>query len=55
MTAMLIEPARPIPIVAEPDVLVVGGGPAGVAAAWGAAQAGASVMVDFRTFQPQLI
>ena len=29
MTAMLIEPGRPIPIVAEPDVLVVGGGPAG--------------------------
>jgi|GEM_PF-5048033 len=29
MTAMLIEPAQPIPIIAEPDVLVVGGGPAG--------------------------
>lgn len=39
------EPARDIPIIAEPDVLVAGGGAAGIAAACAAARAGASVML----------
>ena len=37
----IMEPARKIPILAETDVLVVGGGPAGVAAAVAAARGGA--------------
>ena len=41
----ILEPAREIPIIAEPDVLVVGGGPAGVAAAVSAGRAGASVVL----------
>lgn len=39
--ATVHEPAREIPVVAEVDVLVVGGGPAGVCAAVSAARAGA--------------
>lgn len=39
------EPARDVPVVAEPDVLVVGGGPAGIAAACAAARAGADTML----------
>jgi len=39
------EPARRVPILADVDVLVVGGGPAGVAAAVGAARAGASTFL----------
>ncbi|MEH3108140.1 MAG: FAD-dependent oxidoreductase [Sphingomonas fennica] len=39
------EPGRDIPVYHECDVLVVGGGPAGTAAAWGAAQAGAEVVL----------
>ena len=39
------EPARQIPVMAETDVLVVGGGPAGLAAALGAARAGAQTML----------
>ncbi|MCK3682881.1 FAD-dependent oxidoreductase [Maribellus sp. YY47] len=39
--ASITEPARQIPILAETDVLVVGGGPAGVAAAIAASRAGA--------------
>jgi hypothetical protein len=39
------EPARDIPVIADVDVLVVGGGPAGVGAAVGAAQTGASVFL----------
>jgi hypothetical protein len=39
------EPARQVPIFAEVDVLVVGGGPSGVAAAVGAARAGARTML----------
>lgn len=35
------EPARELPVLADVDVLVVGGGPAGVCAAVGAARAGA--------------
>jgi ribulose 1,5-bisphosphate synthetase/thiazole synthase len=41
----ITEPAREIPIVAQADVVVVGGGPAGVAAAIGAARAGASTIL----------
>ena len=39
------EPAREIPIAAETDVLVVGGGPAGFSAAVNAARQGARVML----------
>lgn len=39
------EKAREIDIIDEVDVLVVGGGPAGIGAAVGAARAGASVMI----------
>lgn len=39
------DPAREVPVIADVDVLVVGGGPAGVAAAVGAARAGASVFL----------
>jgi NADPH-dependent 2,4-dienoyl-CoA reductase/sulfur reductase-like enzyme len=39
------EPGREIPVIADVDVLVVGGGPAGVGAAIGAAWTGASVFL----------
>ncbi|MGB7479037.1 MAG: FAD-dependent oxidoreductase [Burkholderiaceae bacterium] len=39
------EPARDIPVIAEPDVLVAGGGVAGMAAAAAAARAGARVLL----------
>jgi hypothetical protein len=39
------EPARQTPILGETDVLVVGGGPGGLAAALGAARQGARVML----------
>src|ERR1700733_13704770 len=39
------EPAREIPVHAETDVLVVGGGPAGCAAALAARRAGAEVLL----------
>ncbi|MCP4003832.1 MAG: FAD-dependent oxidoreductase [bacterium] len=39
------EPARQTPVLAETDVLVVGGGPGGLAAALGAARQGARVML----------
>jgi hypothetical protein len=39
------EPPRTIPVLAETDVLVVGGGPGGLAAALGAARQGAKVML----------
>ncbi len=41
----VLEPAREIPVVAKADVVVVGGGPAGVAAAVAAARAGASTIL----------
>ena len=41
----LTEPARELPVIAEPDVLVVGGGPAGLAAASAAARAGARTLL----------
>ena len=40
-----LEKAREIDIIDEVDVLVVGGGPAGIGAAVGSARAGASVMI----------
>ena len=41
----LREPARDIPVAGECDVLVAGGGPAGIAAAAGAARKGAKVIL----------
>lgn len=41
----ITEPAREIPVIEEPDVLVVGGGPAGVAAAIAAGRAGAKTIL----------
>lgn len=41
----LKQPAREIPVVAEADVVVLGGGPAGVAAAVNAARTGAKVIL----------
>jgi hypothetical protein len=40
-----LEPAREVPVFAETDVLIVGGGPAGCAAAVGAARTGAEVLL----------
>ncbi|TMJ64938.1 MAG: FAD-dependent oxidoreductase, partial [Alphaproteobacteria bacterium] len=40
-----LEPAREIPVFAETDVLVVGGGPAGTAAAIAAGRLGADVLL----------
>lgn len=45
MTRTVREPAREIPVIAEPDVLVVGGGSAGIAAACAASRAGADTML----------
>jgi ribulose 1,5-bisphosphate synthetase/thiazole synthase len=41
MTHTIREPARDVPVAAETEVLVAGGGPAGIAAALSAARAGA--------------
>ena len=45
MARMISEPAREIPVLAEADVLVVGGGTAGFPAAVAAARAGADVLL----------
>lgn len=45
MSGTIQEPAREIPVIADVDVLVIGGGPAGVSAAAGAARSGAKVIV----------
>ena len=45
MTRFYQEKAREIPVIAETEVLVLGGGPAGIGAALGAARAGAKVMI----------
>lgn len=45
MKPVFVENSREIPIVAETDVLVVGGGPAGIGAAAGAARNGARVLL----------
>jgi hypothetical protein len=44
-TAVIAEPARSTPVLAETEVLVVGGGSAGTAAAIAAARAGADTML----------
>jgi len=44
-TGLYQEPARNVPIYHRCDVLVVGGGPSGTAAAYAAARAGADVVV----------
>jgi hypothetical protein len=44
-TRTYLEPAREVPVFAETDVLVVGGGPAGTAAAIAAARLGADVLL----------
>ena len=43
--ATITEPAREIPVFDEVDVLVIGGGPAGTAAATAAARLGAHTML----------
>ena len=45
MSGTVILPAQECPVVAEVDVLVVGGGAGGIGAAVGAAQNGASVAI----------
>jgi hypothetical protein len=45
MTHTIREPARDVPVAAQTDVLVAGGGPAGIAAALAAARAGARTML----------
>jgi len=45
VTRTIVEPERRTPVIAEPDVLVVGGGAAGIAAACAAARGGARTML----------
>ena len=41
----IIEPAREIELAAETEILIIGGGPAGIAAATAAARCGARTML----------
>ena len=50
----LFEPAREVPVYGSCDVLVLGGGPGGTAAAIGAAAAGADTVLVERYGQPEL-
>lgn len=43
--AFVVEPARQVPVMHEPDVLVIGAGPAGIGAAVAAARNGAKVLL----------
>ena len=43
--ALWTEPARQLPVYGSFDVVVVGGGPAGIAASWSAAKHGAKVLL----------
>ena len=43
--AMIIEPARETEVVAETEILILGGGPAGIAAATAAARTGARTIM----------
>ena len=45
MTEYITEPARDIPVIAEADVVVLGGGPAGIAAATASARGGARTIM----------
>ncbi len=45
MSKKILEPSREIPVIAEPEVVVVGGGPAGYVAAIAAARNGASTLL----------
>src|SRR5690625_7792128 len=45
MIKQIEEPQKKIPVIAEPDVLVVEGGPAGIGAAISAARNGAEVLL----------
>ncbi|MGI5924793.1 MAG: FAD-dependent oxidoreductase [Lentisphaeria bacterium] len=45
----ITEPSRTLPVVAEPEVLVAGAGPAGIGAALAAARAGAKTMLLEKT------
>jgi len=45
MPASISEPARQTPVIAEADVVVLGGGPAGIAAAASAARSGAATIL----------
>ncbi len=45
MTEFWTEPAKTLPVYGSFDVVVVGGGPAGIAASWSAAKRGAKVLL----------
>ena len=45
MCEMITEPERKIPVLMKADVVVVGGGPAGIAASVGAARTGAKTIL----------
>ena len=45
ITSTIIEPERKIPVIENPDLLVVGGGPAGIAAALSASRCGLKTLI----------